>query len=245
MKVQYLIRLDDACPTMNHEKWGRIENILDKYGVKPMVGIIPHNKDPEMQIDPEDKGFWNKVLAWEKKGWAIALHGYNHCYCSDKGLLGLNPMWKESEFVGLSVEQQGEKIRKGMAIMQEYGIKPVYFFAPSHTFDENTLEAIREESDIRIISDTIATGPYRHKDFVFIPQFSGSCREMKMKGLFTFCLHPNIMNDEAFDNTEQFIRLHRQSFISFDEINIENLGGKSLFDRMLSWVYFTQRKIRR
>lgn len=47
----------------------------------------------------------------------------------------------------------------GVAVMREYGINLKYFSALSHTFDENTLVALQEESDIRIISDTIATRP--------------------------------------------------------------------------------------
>ena len=27
----YVIRLDDACPTMNHANWNRMECLLDKY----------------------------------------------------------------------------------------------------------------------------------------------------------------------------------------------------------------------
>ena len=46
-KVEYCIRLDDACPQMNAEKWARIERILDKYKVRPIVGVIPENRDPD------------------------------------------------------------------------------------------------------------------------------------------------------------------------------------------------------
>ena len=37
--VDYCLRLDDACPQMNTEKWARIERILDKYKVRPIVGV--------------------------------------------------------------------------------------------------------------------------------------------------------------------------------------------------------------
>lgn len=208
MRTQYIIRLDDACPTMDHSQWQRMEEILDKYSIKPMVGVIPHNEDLAQQIDPADGDFWTKVKEWEKKGWTIALHGYNHCYDCNGGMKGLNPMWKRSEFAGLPLEEQRVKIRKGVATMREHGINPKYFFAPSHTFDDNTLTALRDESDIRIISDTIATRPYKYRDFVFIPQFSGQCREMKMNGLFTFCFHPNTMNDAAFDRMDKFLKKH-------------------------------------
>ena len=241
---QYLIRLDDACPTMDHAKWQRIEGILDKYGVRPMAGVIPHNEDPKQFIESADENFWKKVKVWETKGWAIALHGYNHCYSSDGGLKGLNPMWSRSEFAGLPIEEQRAKIRKGVAIMRENGINPQYFFAPSHTFDENTLNALLEECDIRIISDTIATKPYRYKDFIIIPQFGGQCREMKLSGVFTFCLHPSTMNDEAIEKTDIFLKTHKGVFTSFEKLNLSNVTTKSLFDRLLSWGYFTIRKMR-
>lgn len=67
MKQYYLVRLDDACPQMNKLKWQRIENILDKYGIKPMVGIIPHNEDPVTCVDIVDTDFKSKVLNWQKK----------------------------------------------------------------------------------------------------------------------------------------------------------------------------------
>ena len=65
----YLIRLDDACPYMDRGKWQLMEDILDKYGVKPLVGIIPSNEDLETIIESEDNEFWSKIKAWEEKGW--------------------------------------------------------------------------------------------------------------------------------------------------------------------------------
>lgn len=242
MANKYLIRLDDACPTMDRAKWGQIEEILDRYGIKPMVGVIPHNEDPKQQIDSVDENFWNKVHQWENKGWAIALHGFNHCYSSDGGLKGLNPMWSRSEFAGLPLDEQRLKIRNGVAIMWEQGIKPKYFFAPSHTFDENTLVALREESDIRIISDTIALKPYKHADFIYLPQISGHCTTMPFPGIFTFCLHPTTMTEANFMTTENFLRGHKDEFVGFDDLDLTRLNDKNLFGRFLSWAYFMKRK---
>lgn len=242
---KYLIRLDDACPTMNAEKWLRMENILDTYGVRPMVGVIPANKDPKQQIDAVDTEFWTKVEAWEKKGWAIALHGYDHCYISNDGLKGLNPLWERSEFAGVPLKEQKMKIREGIEVFNAHHISPKYFFAPSHTFDANTLQALREESNIRIISDTIATRPYRKGEFVFIPQLGGRCTEMKLPGVWTFCLHPSTMKEEDFVSTERFLQAYKEKMIGFDELNLTRLKGKNLMSRLLSWVYFTRRKIMR
>ena len=245
MKNKYLIRLDDACPQMDHTKWQRMEDILDKYEIKPLVGIIPNNEDPATKPDPVDEGFWDKAHLWVQKGWSIALHGYNHVCISEGGMKGLNPMWKRSEFAGLPLESQRNKILKGITIFREHGLNPMYFFAPSHTFDRATLEALKLESDIRIISDTIATKPYRDGDFVIIPQLGGHCSVMPISGIWTFCFHPTVMNDKSFDALESFLSVHKSEFISFSDLDLSNLKNLSFIDKILSLVYFTYRKIRR
>ena len=45
MDARYLISLDDACPQLHHEKWNKIEEIFDIFDIKPIVAIIPDNKD--------------------------------------------------------------------------------------------------------------------------------------------------------------------------------------------------------
>lgn len=244
MNNRYLIRLDDACPTMDRVKWQRMFDILDNYSVRPMVGIIPHNEDPKQEIDAPDAEFWDKAKQWQQKGYAIALHGYNHCYISDKGMDGLNPLWTRSEFAGLPLDVQKQKVREGFNILLEHGLKPKYFFAPSHTFDENTLKALRECTEIRIISDTIATKPYRRGDFVFLPQLGGYCTEMKIQGIWTFCLHPSTMDEEQFVAVETFLNEHKKEFMGFDEIDMQNVKCKDILSTLLSWVYFTRRKIK-
>ena len=244
---RYLIRLDDACPTMDREKWGRMEEILDCYGIKPMVGVIPHNEDPKQMIDSVEDTFFDEsgtLYRWISKGWVIALHGYNHCYTSNGGMQGMNPLWERSEFAGLPLNQQKEKIRKGIAIMRMKGIEPQYFFAPSHTFDENTLKALKEESNIRVISDTIATKPYKYRDFVFLPQLGGHCAEMKIPGTWTFCLHPSTMNEIQLIQTENFLKQHKEEFICFEDIDLSRVGKKTLFSSLLSWAYFMNRRIK-
>lgn len=245
MKNKYLIRLDDACPTMDGAKWQRMFNLLDSYGVRPMVGIIPHNEDPQQEIDTSDVDFWHKAQLWQQKGYAIALHGYNHCYISNKGLEGLNPFWERSEFAGVPLEVQLQKIRDGYEILKSYGLSPKYFFAPSHTFDVNTLKALKTCTDIRMISDTIATRPYRKYGFIFLPQLGGHCAEMRLRGTWTFCLHPSTMTDEQFAAVERFLKVHKDEFIAFDEIDVQNVREKDLLSRLLSWGYFIRRKLRK
>lgn len=67
---------------------------------------------------------------------------------------------------------------------------------------------------------------------------------MKINGIWTFCLHPSTMKKEQFEAVESFLRTHKQEFIGFDDLDIKDLRSKDLFDCLLSWAYFTQRKLK-
>jgi predicted deacetylase len=240
-KINYLVRLDDACDTMDAYKWQKIEDILDKYNIKPMVAIIPNNQDRSLMIDKEDAFFWDKAYNWQKKDWAIALHGFDHVYVTQDG--GINPVHKRSEFAGLSLKKQEEKLVKGFEILQAKKLNANYFVAPSHTFDDNTLEALYAKTTIRKISDTIARVPYKKGEFTFFPQQFGYFRAVSLSGYWTFCFHPNGMKSDEFDVLEMFIKKHQDKFISFDMVDTELLNAKSFVDKTLSFLYFLKRKL--
>lgn len=237
----YLIRLDDASDHMNIERWERIEQILDKNGIKPLVGVIPLNRDPMLLEFPEDPGFWAKAQNWQEKGWRIALHGYEHVYSTN--CAGINPVHDRSEFAGHPLEVQRQKIRHGLHLLKEKGLEPTAFFAPSHTFDENTLEALRLESSIRIISDTVANDIYCRNGFTFIPQQSGRVRELPFR-ITTICLHPNFTTDAEFDEIEAFCTAHSMEFIDPNAIK-PTTRKRNLLDWGYMMAYFTKRKLRK
>lgn len=235
---KYIMRLDDAAEKMDIEKWNRMEQLLDKYNIKPLVGVIPICKDSMMDRYETDVAFWDKVHRWMNKGWTIALHGYEHVYCTGDG--GINPVNKRSEFAGLSLDEQKRKIRKGVSVFREHGIEPEVFFAPSHTFDENTIKALKEESNIRIISDTIANKPYTKYGMTFIPQQSGIARKLPFDTV-TFCYHPNLMTDDGiFDKLEAFFKSYSERFIEFPLE--ETKRRMSISDCVLREAYFWRRK---
>ena len=237
----YLIRLDDASEYMNMDNWTIIEELLDKYGIKPIIGIIPKNEDKEFVLTySRNPLFWDLARNWQSKGWTIALHGYNHVYCTSNG--GLNPVNMRSEFAGVSLEKQREKIRKGVRILENNDLEPKVFFAPSHTFDANTLEALRLESNIRVICDTIANDVYTLNGFYFIPQQSGEVRRLPFK-VTTFCYHPNSMKQNDFQTLESFIKKYRKNFGQFDDIRLKE-REISLYDKLLRALYFSARRIR-
>lgn len=242
MKRKLLIRLDDASPTMNRDKWERVINFLSSREVYPLVGVIPACKDPKMQFMPPEayQTFWERMRIWQDKGCIMALHGYDHCYISPCS--GINPVNNRSEFAGLPYELQADKLREGYNILRKEGLNIEWFFAPSHTYDENTIEALKKETPIRRISDTVALHPYKAYDLLFCPVQSGHFFNPRIKGTWTFCFHPSTMTERDMINFEQFIDKHRKRFAHFKEISATR--KKTFIDKVLSWSYFLFRNIR-
>ena len=157
---------------------------------------------------------------------------------------GINPIHNRSEFVSLSLEEQKKKISGGYNIFQSQNIGAKIFFAPSHTFDENTLQALKDETPIRIISDTIANNVYKMNDFFFLPCQEGKCRTLPFK-FVTISLHPNEMKENDFANLELFLKTNASNCIKgFDELPLLERNF-SLYDRLLRFLYFSLRGLKR
>ncbi|MBW8003793.1 MAG: DUF2334 domain-containing protein, partial [Planctomycetes bacterium] len=211
----------------------RVEKLLDKYKVKPIVAVIPDNKDKFLNIDGMDEKFWDRVRGWKKKGWSIALHGYQHLYTThDRGIV---PIGIRSEFAGLPFETQKEMIRKAWILMLNEDIRPELWVAPSHTFDHNTLKALYSETDIRIISDGIALNIFYDGTFYWIPQQLWHFRRLPF-GKWTICLHPNTMEDKDFDLLEEAITLNRKAFNSLQNIKLIE-RRKNIMDKLFEQFF--------
>lgn len=238
---QYLIRLDDANPWMDHAKWGRIETILDDHSIKPIVAVIPNCNDATLMINPLDENFWDIVKHWNKKGWTIALHGYDHVYITNCG--GLVPINKKSEFVGLPLDRQIEKISLGYNIFLQYGIIPEVFVAPAHSFDKNTLKAIALKTNIGVISDGLAVKPYTFLGFKWIPQQLWRFRKMPF-GTWTICLHPNSMSEKDFKRLEHYLNTYSKYFTSFKNIIWKN-KDRDIADHIFAFFFLCREKLYR
>ncbi|MGP1438516.1 MAG: DUF2334 domain-containing protein [Treponema sp.] len=237
----YLIRLDDASEYMDVVKWQRVIELINSFGVCPLIGIIPKCEDPDFVGKYEyNVGFWDIARSWQEKGYILALHGFNHITKHIKG--GLNPIHNRSEFVSLTLEEQKKKIKEGYKIFQQQKIDAKVFFAPSHTFDQNTLQALKEETPIRIISDTIANNVYKMNDFFFLPCQQGKCRSLPFK-FVTISLHPNIMEENDFVSLELFLK-NNSCVKSFNDLPLLERSF-SLYDRLLRFLYFSLHRIKR
>ena len=61
--MKIAVRLDDITPDMDWEGFLCFKELLDRYQVKPLIGVVPQNKDENLQGSgkgrPED--FWVKI----------------------------------------------------------------------------------------------------------------------------------------------------------------------------------------
>ncbi len=238
--MSYIMRLDDAAPRMNHFKWNKIESILRRFDVHPLIGIIPDVQDEELIVYEEDRYFWQKAREWQKSGFAhLALHGYQHVYRTING--GINPVNQRSEFAGVPLEEQKVMLKMGYEKLLAAGIKADTFFAPAHTFDENTLKSLKEVTPIRIISDTVANDVYVKDGITYVPLQSGKCRVLPFK-VTTFCYHPNEMVSADFIHLENFLIGHAKEFVRFDTVQKNRPYGK--LDKVFHEMYFYRKKHR-
>ena len=52
-----LIRIDDIAENMNWQLMNKCEILFNKYNIKPVLGVIPKNKDPEFINISEGRKF--------------------------------------------------------------------------------------------------------------------------------------------------------------------------------------------
>jgi hypothetical protein len=236
MGASYLIRLDDACAEMNGERWRRVEELLDEFEIRPIVAVVPDNQDSELNRQAADPAFWDRVRRWQSKGWAIAMHGHTHVMHATNERL-LVPYYKRSEFAGLSLEQQKEKIRAAWRIFLSQGIEPQIWVAPAHSFDRLTLVALREETSIRVVSDGIAWDTFYAYGFHWIPQQLWKLVSRR-SGLWTVCLHPNQIDGQAAEELRSHIGGEfRRRIISLNDVALTT-RGKSLLGRIYDFVFW-------
>ena len=187
-ECHYLLRFDDICPTMNWAIWEAIERHLVLHDVRPILAVVPDNRDSKLMCDPPLPEFWDRVRRWQEMGYTIALHGYQHVYVNqERGLTRLTP---QSEFAGLSYQEQQAKLQKAVAIFAEQGVRVDAFVAPSHSFDRTTLKVLAELG-VKVVSDGLWPWPHADKNGMFwVPQQLWDFRR-RPAGTWTVCNHHN------------------------------------------------------
>jgi len=188
MSARYLVRFDDICPTMNWRVWSDVERRLLEHRVRPILAVVPDNRDPGLCVDEPVADFWDRVRTWQARGWSIGLHGYQHrCVTPHAGILGLKA---SSEFAGLPRPEQQRKLELAMAVFERERVRPDAWIAPAHSFDDTTVDLLLELG-LRCINDGFALRPFTdERGMTWIPQQLWRFRRAPF-GVWTVCLHHN------------------------------------------------------
>lgn len=228
-----LIRIDDISDHMNWKLMLKSEELFDNYNIKPLLGVIPYNKDKELLKYEKKENFWQKVRDWQNKGWEISMHGFTHVYDSETNKKDFFGYGGSSEFFGHPLDIQISRISKGLKIFESEGIKIRSFFAPNHTYDLNTFKALKENNLINII-DGYGLYPYEEHEIKFIPQLF--YKEIMLPfGIQSTQVHLNYMSENSFLKFENFIKRNASSITNFEEIlKFSNNGLFSKMARVLS-----------
>ncbi len=241
MPARYLVRIDDVCPTMNWSVWEPVEEILTGSGVRPLLAVVPDNRDPDLDINPPAPGFWDRVRKWQGRGWGIGLHGYQHLFTTDDaGLIGRN---RYSEFAGLPRADQLAKLKAGSDIFRRNGIKPDAWIAPAHSFDATTLELL-PEIGIDCVSDGYALAPFTQQNVIWVPVQIGRFYRLPF-GDWTVCLHINSWGQEEIAAFAGDIAAFRSRIVSLDEMRATARNRRrGLADRAFDIGMRTGRRVR-
>jgi hypothetical protein len=225
---------------MNWEVWDKVEALLDDAGIRPIVAVIPNNRDPQMMISAPRADFWQRVRGWQARGWTIGLHGDDHGYITaEAGMIGLN---RRSEFAGLPFAEQEAKIVRGLAKFAAEGAKADLFVAPSHSFDRITLEALSLHG-VDVVSDGFYLRPVRRFGMTFVPQQLWRFRPVPF-GLWTVCFHHNDFTAEDIDMLARDIRTYRDRIVSVDDVLAET-HRYGILDRLCPPAWHASKMIAR
>lgn len=235
--MRIAVRLDDITPDMDWERFFRFKALLDCYQVKPLIGVVPDNRDENLMKarPPEAAGnrkdgkalpagggkekipedFWAYVKELKKQGWVIAMHGLHHVYSTDKG--GLFPLNNFSEFAGVPYERQKEMLMEGKRRLAEKGIDTDIFMAPAHSYDNHTLRALKE-AGFTCLTDGFGSMPYYWKGLKFYPiSFQLGSTLKKSQGYSTMVVHTDTVSEEDLKRYKGYLESKESQWISYRE----------------------------
>lgn len=234
--MKIAVRLDDITPDMDWERFFRFKALLDRYQVKPLIGVVPDNRDENLVKIKQDKvekeipgDFWKYVKQLQNAGWVIAMHGYQHVYTTGKG--GIFPLNNFSEFAGVLLERQMEMLSEGKKVLTQKGIETDLFMAPAHSYDKNTLKALKQ-TGFRALTDGFGDAPYIWDELIFYPiSFQLNRAFQKKKGFSTMVVHTDTISDEDLKRYEGYFLKTNVEWISYEEYLKQEPVKRSFFGR--------------
>lgn len=235
MATKYILRFDDVCPGMAWSRFLPLKDKLQKLDIKCVLGVVPECRDRSLKAEADRDDFYDRVREWVAYGDAIAQHGTYHLYdtcCA--GILGIN---KRSEFAGHNYRTQLDRLHTGKEILVKEGVWQPWFMAPAHSFDNNTLDALRFLG-FRALTDGYGFYPYLIRGLVMVPQIASFPLRISF-GYQTICVHVNILLQDQITRLSEFVERKSGQFVDFKHV-ADMEGTDSLYSKWLriSSAYF-------
>lgn len=240
-RMQIAIRMDDITPDMDWDRFQAVKEILDGLNIKPLIGVVPDNRDDNLHRMEADGGFWKYVKELQDNGWCVAMHGYQHIYTTKSG--GLFPLNRFSEFAGIPLPRQRMMIQKGAEILKQHDISTEIFMAPAHSYDRNTLKALKEFGYNKI-TDGFGNRPYRWQGMTFYPISFILGRSFKKKnGITTMVIHTNEIDDTGMMKLEEMLHKHKDGLISYEAFLAAESVGRGFFGHLAEYLLAVIKRI--
>lgn len=215
MSRKIAVRMDDITPDMNWDNFRFFQELFEKAGITPLLGIVPDNQDEELCCEKPREDFYEVMRGLKEKGCCFALHGCHHLYTTKKS--GLFPLNTSSEFAGVPYEKQKEMLAFGKKKLEEQGIAADIFMAPSHSYDSNTLRALKELG-ITKITDGFGKEPYTYGGMTFYPiSFWLGCSLKQRNGVTTLLIHANTVTEADKERYRKIFEEYGKNMISYSE----------------------------
>lgn len=241
-QARFIFRWDDISPFHNRKKFRALVDLFLKYQVPAVLGVIPDNRDEEIHFDTQPESeFVEQLRELDQAGWEIAQHGYRHVKHIESG--GIWDINKASEFAERDYDDQITELRGGRDILRSYGLDPVTFIPPWHSYDESTVKALAAIG-FRVLSDGWFLYPRMAGPLLQLPVFLWSPpRRMRMLrrlgSVYTICLHPHLVSDDELHALDRFLRDERPDVTTPTKLLVESshLTRKSLKRRLLEKLF--------
>lgn len=232
--MKIAVRMDDITPDMDWEKFEAFKTILDKYNIKPLLGIVPDCRDAHLHKTEDVPDFFDRMKKLKEEGCVLAMHGYRHLYGTKRG--GLFPLNHFSEFAGFSYEKQKNMIALGKQILNENGIETDIFMAPAHSYDGKTLKALKENGFTKI-TDGFGKSPYLWRGMTFYPiSFLMQKSLEPSEGTTTMVVHINETSDEEMKHYEELFEEHKEQLLSYEEFMKETPVKRNVFGHIKEYA---------
>ena len=196
------MRFDDINSQMDWRRFFLLKNKLEQYNIKSILGVVPNCKDKFLEVSKPYQNYYQYLRECKSYGDIISQHGYQHLQEPRKK--GKFLVSKKSEFAGLSFDKQYKKLLNGKNILKKQLIWEPVFMAPFHSFDINTLLALKK-FNFHTILDGISLFPYQENGLKFIPQISSKPLPIWLPGLSQLCIHINTISEREIEILLDFI----------------------------------------